>query len=287
MRLPFFLARRFVAAETLDGALPVVQQLRKDGLSIALDMLGEYVSERSVAARSTEAYIRILKSLDALPRIGDTDAHVSIKLSMLGQHIDHGFCTENLYRLLEVARQTGQFVCCDMEGSELTESTLSIFEDAHAEYPDEIGIVLQAYLHRTAEDVDRMCELGARVRICKGAYREPAEIAYQEMETIRERYFDYAKKLILKAHFPGIATHDNRLLGAVDAFIREHTISSDRFEYQMLYGIRPETQRKLAMEGNHMRVYVPYGTDWLPYYTRRLRERKENIWFIAKHLFRK
>jgi proline dehydrogenase len=174
-----------------------------------------------------------------------------------------------------------------MEGSDLTESTLSIFQEAHADYPEHVGIVLQAYLHRTAEDIDRMCDLNARVRICKGAYKEPAGIAYQDMDTIRSQYLEYAKKLILTARYPGVATHDDRLLQAVGAFVRDQNIPDDRFEYQMLYGIRPDTQAKIAESGSHMRVYVPYGTDWLPYYTRRLRERKENVWFVIKHLFSK
>jgi len=285
MQLPFFLAKRFVAAETLEGAVPIVNSLRDKGLSIALDMLGEYVSDRSVASRATESYIHILDTIAALPAVGGTDIHASIKLSMLGQRIDPSFCRDNLYRLLETAKKHGQFVCCDMEGSDLTESTISIFTEAHQAYPENVGIVLQAYLHRTQEDVDRMCEMKARVRICKGAYKEPAELAWQDMEKIRERYLEYAKQLITSSRFPGIATHDDRLLLAVAKFVDEESIPADQFEYQMLFGIRPDTQARIAESGSNMRVYVPYGTDWLPYYTRRLRERKENVWFLLKHLF--
>ena len=147
--------------------------------------------------------------------------------------------------------------------------------------------MLQAYLKRTAGDVERMCELGARVRLCKGAYKEPPELAYQSMDTIRARFVEYMKLLIRHAHYPGIATHDDRLIEATKTFVAENGISYDDFEFQMLYGIRPETQLALLHEGYNMRVYVPYGRMWVPYFSRRLRERKENVWFVLKNLYRK
>ncbi len=287
MRLPFLFARRFVAAETLEETIPIVQGINKQGLTVALDMLGEYVQDREVALRATKSYIGILETLHAHRAGNGMEAHPSIKLSMLGQKIDRGFCVDNLRQLLEVAREKDLFLCCDMEGSDLTQSTIDIFEEVHADFPDHVGIVLQAYLHRTAEDVNRMCDLNARVRICKGAYKEPAGIAYQDMPTIRERYLEYAGQLIRRSRFPGIATHDDHLIAAVKSFTASEGIGVDRYEFQMLYGIRPETQLQLRSEGFNMRVYVPYGTEWLPYYLRRLRERKENIWFVVKHLFRR
>lgn len=287
MRLPFALARRFVAAPTLEETLPVVHDLNRKGLHVALDLLGEYVKDREVAAAARDAYVNLVHTVaDRRPAQG-LDANVSIKLSMMGQKIDEDFCLDNLRALLEVARRRDVFIRLDMEGSDITESTLRLFEEVYPHFPDHVGIVLQAYLKRTADDVRRMCALKARVRICKGAYKEPPAIAYQQMDEIRERFVDYMQQLILEARYPGIATHDDRLIAATKQFVAERGIDRDRFEFQMLYGIRPDTQVQLVQEGYHMRVYVPYGTEWVPYFTRRLRERKENVWFVLKNLFRR
>ncbi len=287
MKLPFILARRFVAAETLEETLPVVRNLNRKGLSVALDLLGEYVDSREVAAGARDAYIRLVHTIAQERREGLSNANVSIKLSMMGQKIDHDFCLDNLRQLLAVAKEQDVFVRLDMEGSDITASTIAIFEAVLPEYPQHVGIVLQAYLKRTAGDVRRMCELNACVRLCKGAYKEPPEIAWQDMDTIRERFTEYMKLLITEARYPGIATHDDRLIAATRAFVAEKGISHDRFEFQMLYGIRPDTQEQIVEDGYRMRVYVPYGTQWLPYFTRRLRERKENIWFVLKNLLRR
>ena len=285
MPLPFFLARRFVAAPTLEGTLPVVADLRSKGLHVALDRLGEHVHERYVARAALDTYMDLARTV-AGRRNGSTAIKISIKLSMLGQQIDEDFCLENLLQLLEVAREHGVFVRLDMEGSDTTESTLQLFEAAYAEYPDHVGPVLQAMLKRTEQDVARMCELGASVRLCKGAYKEPPEIAYQDMEMIRARFIVYMKQLIAEARYPGIATHDDRLIAATKQFAAEQGISRDDFEFQMLYGLRTGTQEQLAREGYHVLVYVPYGTEWLPYYYRRLRERKENVFFLLRNLLR-
>lgn len=287
MRLPFILARRFVAGETLQEALPVVQDLNDRGMRVALDLLGEYVSDLDVAAAARDAYINLVHTVAQRRAQDGMDANISIKLSMMGQKIDEGFCLDNLRALLQVARQQDVFIRLDMEGSDITASTLSLFEEVYPDYPDHVGVVLQAYLKRTEADVRRMCALNARVRLCKGAYKEPPEIAYQEMDTIRARFVDYMQMLIREARYPGIATHDDRLIAATKQFVAEHEIDRDRFEFQMLYGIRPETQEQIVREGYHMRVYVPYGTEWVPYFSRRLRERKENVWFVLKHLFRR
>ncbi|RMH49029.1 MAG: proline dehydrogenase [Bacteroidetes bacterium] len=286
MRLPFFLARRFVAAETLDGALPVMHALNARGLFVALDLLGEYVHDRTVAEQARDAYIHLVHTL-AAERTGDPrQANISIKLSMMGQKIDEDFCLENLKQLLTVARTHDVFVRLDMEGSDITESTLRLFERVYPDFPDHVGIVLQAYLKRTEQDVERMCTLNARVRICKGAYKEPPDIAYQRMDVIRERFIAYMQRLLTGARYPGIATHDDRLIEATKRFVAERGLSRDDFEFQMLYGVRPQTQEALVQEGYNMRVYVPYGTEWLPYFSRRLRERKENVWFVLKNLLR-
>ena len=284
MRLPFFLARRFVAAETLAEALPVVDRLSASGMHVALDLLGEYVSDRQVALAARDAYIDLVETL--AKQTTSSDVNISIKLSMLGQKIDEEFCLANLKDLLTKAKAADVFVRLDMEGSDTTESTISLFEAVYPDFPDHVGIVLQAYLKRTKQDVERMCKLDARVRLCKGAYKEPASIAYQDMPTIRERFIEYAEMLIANARYPGIATHDDSLIEATKSFVEREGIGRDRFEFQMLYGIRIDTQQQLADEGYNMRVYVPYGTEWVPYFSRRLRERRENIWFVLKNLFK-
>jgi len=288
LKLPFFLASRFVAAETLDETLPVVDELKADGLHVALDMLGEFVDDRNVAAAARDQYIELTERLSRRPdHTGLYGTNISIKLSMMGQKIDEAFCQENLLQLLSVAKQRDMFVRLDMESTDVTESTLRLFERAYEEYPDHVGIVLQAYLKRTRQDVERMCDLGARVRICKGAYKEPPELAYQDMREIRARFIDYMKMLISDARYPGIATHDAQIIQATMDFVKGQGIHTDAFEFQMLYGMRPERQREIAADGYNMRVYVPYGEEWFPYYFRRLRERKENVWFVAKTLFKR
>lgn len=283
MKLPFVLASRFVAGETLKEALPKVLELNRKNLHVTLDLLGEYVSDRKIAEANGRTYVELVKQLGATPGI---DCNISIKLSMIGQKIDRGFCMAHLYPLLEAAKTHNLFVRLDMEGSDITQSTLDIFEEVYPKYSDHVGVVLQAYLHRTAEDIARMCALNARVRLCKGAYKEPASLAYQDMPTIRDKYLEYMAELITKARYPGIATHDDILIDQTKRFASENNIRKDRFEFQMLYGIRPDTQEALGNVYN-MRVYVPYGTEWVPYFTRRLRERKENIWFVLSNLLRR
>ncbi len=284
MKLPFFLARRFVAGETLEEALPVVDTLNADGLHVALDKLGEHVHDREVAAAARDTYVDLVQTL-AQRDDHDLRNRISVKLSMMGQLIDEDFCLDNLRQLLQVAAEHDIFVRLDMEGSDLTQSTLDLFEAAYEDFPEHVGPVLQAMLRRTDRDVDRMCEIGASVRLCKGAYAEPEAIAYQDMGTIRERYLDYTERLLQHTDYSGIATHDDKIIDATKDFADRHDVGTDEFEFQMLYGLRRTTQREMVQEGYNMMVYVPYGTDWLPYFTRRLREKKENVWFVLKTLF--
>ena len=287
MTLPFALARRFVAGETLDAALPAVGALLDDGLFITLDLLGEYVDQRPRAEAFAREYVDLVERLAAFRERRGDPAHavgVSIKLSMIGQVIDRELCERHLRTVLDQAKAADLFVRLDMEGSDITESTLSLFEAVYPDYPDHVGPVLQAYLHRTESDVARMCELNARVRLCKGAYAEPSTIAYPAMPEIRERYLAHARTLLADGRYPGIATHDDALIDAVRALALEEAIDLDAFEFQMLYGLRPETQRQLVRDGYRMRVYVPYGTEWFPYFSRRIRERKENLFFVLKAL---
>lgn len=258
--------------------------LKTKGLHTTLDLLGEYVKDRNVAAMARDEFLKLIDRLSTEHENSNVDRNISIKLSMMGQKIDEEFCLENLRQVLRNAKEKGVFVRLDMEGTDITDSTLSMFETVYPEYPENVGIVLQAYLKRTRKDVERMCELKARVRLCKGAYKEPAHLALQKMSDIREAYLDYMKMLIADARYPGIATHDDILINATKAWVSENGISNDRFEFQMLYGMRPSTQLAIANEGYNMRVYVPYGKDWVPYFTRRLRERKENVWFVLRTL---
>ncbi|MEZ4696858.1 MAG: proline dehydrogenase family protein [Rhodothermales bacterium] len=282
MRLPFRVARRFVASEDLDGTIPVLNSLKASGLHTTVDLLGEYVKDRNIAARARDEYILLIDRLSVEHERTNVDRNISIKLSMLGQKIDESFCVDNLRAVLRHAVEKGVFVRLDMEGTDITESTISLFETVYPEYPDNVGIVLQAYLKRTRGDIERMCELKARVRLCKGAYKEPAHLALQRMSDIRDAYLEYMKMLIADARYPGIATHDDKLIDATKEWVSANNIDRDRFEFQMLYGMRPSTQQQLADEGYNMRVYVPYGTEWLPYFSRRLRERKENVWFVLR-----
>ncbi len=289
MTLPFALARRFVAGETLEAALPAVGALLDDGLFVTLDLLGEHVQQRDRADGFAATYRDHVERLAAFRDARGVAAEavgVSVKLSMIGQVVDRDQCEANLRALLDTAREADLFVRLDMEGSDVTQSTLDLFEAVYPDYPDHVGPVLQAYLHRTAADVARMCALDARVRLCKGAYAEPASIAYQDMPTIRWHYRQHAARLLTGARYPGIATHDDELIAAVKQLVRERGIGRDDFEFQMLYGLRPETQRQMVADGYRLRVYVPYGTEWVPYFSRRLRERKENVLFVLKALVR-
>ncbi|NBC85054.1 MAG: proline dehydrogenase [Bacteroidetes bacterium] len=285
MKLPFVLASRFVAGETLESALPVVDELNAKGLHVALDLLGEHIHDRDKALRARDAYIDLVNTMAELPT-ANLRNRISIKLSMMGQMIDESFCLDNLRRLLDIASSKDIFVRLDMEDSDLVQSTLDIFETVYPDYPNHVGPVLQAMLKRTDQDIDRMCELGASVRLCKGAYGEPASVAYQEMDVIRARFIDYMERLLEHTDYSGIATHDDQLIDATKAFAVRQDISPETFEFQMLYGLRPETQEDMAAQGYNMMVYVPYGTEWFPYFYRRLRERKENVFFILRNLFR-
>ena len=284
MKLPFFLARRFVAAESVEGTLPVAASLHEKGLHITLDRLGEYIIDAALAEKARDSYIDLIKTIATSD--SGIDRNISIKMSMLGQKIDESFCRDNLHELLDTARRYDTFVRLDMEGSDVTASTVALFEQAHAIYPDNVGIVLQAYLKRTKEDVQRMCELNARVRLCKGAYQEPKSVAHQDMNVIRQSFVEYMEMLISGGNYPAIATHDDILIEETRQYVSTHDVSSERFEFQMLYGIRPSTQVELVKAGFNMRVYVPFGAAWVPYFSRRLRERKENVLFVLKNLFR-
>lgn len=277
----YFLARRFVAGESIDSAIAAVRALNSAGMSATLDFLGEDVFERDAAIRTRDVY---LEMLDAI-RASGIDSNVSVKLTAIGLLIDEDFGTDNLRSIVDhAASNPDPFVRIDMEGSSVTEATLRVFERVFAGAKN-VGPVLQAYLKRTAGDVDRAIALGARVRLCKGAYNEPPEIAYTDMPDIRRNYLELAHRLLEHGNYPGIATHDRRLIAAVKQFVAERAIANDRFEFQMLYGCRPRVQREIVHEGYRLRIYVPFGTHWAGYFYRRVLERRENALFALSSIF--
>ena len=283
MKLPFVLAKRFVAGETLDQAVPKVKQINQKDIKVTLDLLGENVEDRATADETVQNYIQLLKGIN---RAG-LNSTISIKLTMMGLDIDRQYCKHNLFKLLEVARDEDQFVRIDMEGSDYTQATIDLFKDAFSNYGRHVGIVIQAYLHRSKEDIPELADLGADVRLCKGAYKEPERIALQNMPAIREAFKEYAKILLEKTTYPRIATHDDELIDWAQEYTAEHNIGKPRFEFQMLYGLREDTMEDFADQGYNARIYVPYGTMWFPYFKRRLMERKENIWFVLNTMFKK
>ena len=276
----FFLAKRFIAGESVAQAMEAVAGLNAQGLSATLDFLGEDVTARPEAERTRDAYFELLEAI----RQRGVEANVSVKLTAMGLLVDEDFALANLRAVLAAAAPNRDpFVRIDMEGSAVTDATLRVFERAYAE-TKHVGPVLQAYLKRTPADVERAIALGARVRLCKGAYGEPPAIAYKDMPTIRRAYLRAAEALLERGHYPGIATHDERLIEAVKAFAKARGIGSERFEFQLLYGVRPEVQRRLVSEGYRVRVYVPYGTHWAGYFYRRITERPENALFALRSL---
>jgi proline dehydrogenase len=274
-----FLARRFVAGEEPSDAIAAGVALRRRGIAATFDLLGEDVDDREKARRSAEANRQLLKMIPP-----GVDRNISVKLTVFGLDIGDDFCLDLTAGVLETAREVGGFVRIDMEGSKYTQRTLDVFHALRKTY-DNVGIVLQAYLFRTAEDVREAVTRGDRVRICKGAYQEPAEIAWTDMDDIRASFRRCARLLLEEGNYPAIATHDEALVQDTLTFARERGIAPQRYEFQMLYGLRPRRWAELVAAGHNVRIYVPYGTHWMPYFYRRLRERRENVWFVLRSLF--
>ncbi|HYL27926.1 MAG TPA: proline dehydrogenase family protein [Candidatus Nitrosotalea sp.] len=276
-----FLARRFVAGEEIGAAIAAVRRLNAEGMSATLDFLGEDVLERNAALRQRDVYLEMLDAIAA----GRVDSNVSVKLTAMGLLMDEELAYENLTAIVERALgNTDPFVRIDMEGSAVTEATLRVFVRAFSHHKN-VGPVLQAYLKRTSGDVENAIDLGARVRLCKGAYNEPSEIAYKKMPEIRVKYLELARDLLERGKYPGIATHDRRLIAAVKRFTADNGIAKDAFEFQMLYGCRPAVQRAIVAEGYCLRIYVPFGTHWAGYFYRRVLERRENALFALSSIF--
>ncbi len=278
----FFLARRFVPGERIDDAIEAVRRLNAEGMSASLDFLGEDVFREEEAANNAAVY---RDTIDHIAAAG-LDANVSVKLSAIGQSISEDLAVANVDAIVETARPHAMFIRLDMEGSATVDSTYRILERARAGY-EHIGPVVQAYLHRANADVDRLVAQRLRVRLCKGAYKEPPGVAIASMPLIRRNYMTLAERLLAGGGYCGIATHDRLLIDAVQAFVERKGIGRDAFEFQMLYGIRTEAQRAIVREGYRMRVYVPFGTHWAGYFYRRLAERRENVMFVLRSLFQK
>lgn len=274
-------ARRFVAGEKLQDALVVTKNLTDKGLMVTLDLLGENVYTKEAADRATNEYIEILHALEAQ----GLKSHISLKLTQLGLDVGLDVAAENLKKVLDYAAKIDTFVRIDMEGSEYTERTLQVFHEVHKTHKN-VGTVIQAYLHRSKADIAGMNEVQGRVRLCKGAYSEPGKIAYQERSEVGRNYIDLAKDLLHNGNYPAIASHDEEMLTAVLDIVKRENIPVERFEFQMLYGIRQDRQLALYREGYNVRVYVPFGSDWYPYFMRRLAERPANLVFFLTALFR-
>jgi proline dehydrogenase len=272
------LARRFVAGETLEEAIATAKRLNEEGFLVSLDLLGEEVHDRASALEATDDYLEGLERIaaDAL------DANISIKPTQLGLAIDEAMALEAVNRLGARAAEIGSTVTIDMEDSRYTEATVQLFEKGQAASGN-FGIALQSYLRRTTADLDRLIPLGGHIRLCKGAYLEPEEVALMTKSGVDAAYSRQLRKLMESPSTkPAIATHDERLIGQARELARART---DPFEFQMLYGVRPDLQRQLVSEGFPLRVYLPFGSQWYPYLTRRLAERPSNAWFFAKALF--
>jgi proline dehydrogenase len=277
----FFLARRFVAGEAIDAALDAVRELNEHGITASLDFLGEDVTRREEALRTRETYLTLLDTI----ALTGVRANVSVKMTAMGLLIDPDFAAENLSAVLERASANPDpFVRIDMEGSAVTAATLDLFERVYATHKN-VGVVIQAYLKRSPADIEHLIDLNARVRLCKGAYSEPETIAYGEMPVIRREYLRMAEALLSRGNYPGIATHDLKIIDAVKGYARSQGIGPDRFEFQLLYGVKPHLQRALASEGYNVRVYVPFGTHWAGYFYRRIAERRENALFALRSMF--
>jgi proline dehydrogenase len=277
------LASRFVAGETIDDAIPTLRELDRNNLSASLDLLGESVLHAEEAQRACKTYLDLLDRIHA----AKANANVSVKLTQMGLDIDEPLCISNMRSIIGKAKQYQSFVRIDMEQSSYTAKTLQLFSDVfYPEFGNAVGVVLQSYLRRTADDVEAMIRLGARVRLCKGAYKEPEDVAFPKKSDVDANYVACMERLLERGNYPGIATHDVAIIDHAKAYAKAESISAERYEFQMLYGVRRDLQYRLRREGYNMRVYVPFGTHWYPYLMRRLAERPANIAFITANILK-
>lgn len=275
-----FFAKRYIAGEERKDAIRVVRHLNSQGILATIDNLGEHVKEPSHAEDAVREYLDLLDDI----RDGGVNSSVSLKLTHFGLDFSDEIAEGNLRGIIKKASELNNFVTFDMEGSRYTQRTIDTFLTLREEYTN-IGIAIQSYLYRSQMDVRLLIEKGARVRLVKGAYKEPTQIAFPKKRDVDKNFEELMKSLLLKGNYPAIATHDERLINEAIRFADENGIPKERFEFQMLLGIKRKLQKRLADSGYKVRVYIPYGADWLPYTLRRLRERKENLFFVIKNLF--
>jgi len=274
---------RFVAGENIEEAVEAIRLINQKGCTASFDHLNESVKNEAEARAETEEYLAVLARIDET----GIKSNVSIKLSQFGLQIDPELAYRNARRIVQEAASRGNFVRVDMEGSDVTQATIDIFKRLRAEFGlNEVGIVLQSYLRRTMDDAHDMLTIPARIRICKGAYKEPPEVAFPDKKDIDDNYVKVMQLLLSSGTYHGIATHDPKMIAATIDYMQRENIGKDAFEFQMLYGIRRDLQEKLAREGYNVRVYVPYGKHWYPYFMRRLAERPANIWFVMKNMIK-
>src|SRR4051812_6075879 len=277
------LTTRFIAGETTDEAVAAIRDINALGCSASFDHLNESVSSVAATEAEVREYLHLLELIDQT----GINSNVSIKLTQFGLDIDPELAYKNARRIVEDAARRGNFVRVDMEGSSVTQVTIDIFKRLRSEFGlNEVGIVIQSYLYRTEEDARALLQIPARIRLCKGAYDEPAEVAYPEKKDVDANYVRVMKMLLSSGTYHGIATHDPKMIDATVDFVQTEGIAKSAFEFQMLYGIRRDLQEQLARDGWGMRVYVPYGKHWYPYFMRRLAERPANIWFVMKNLWK-
>ena len=274
-------SRRFVAGEALDEAIRASKSLNQRGIRVALDLLGENVSDDKEAQAAARNYIA---ALDSIKETG-IDANISIKLTALGLDISQDLCEQNVHAILEHAKAQGTFVCIDMEGADYTERTVAMTLRMREQF-EQVGTVIQSYLYRSKNDIEQLIAKGVRVRLVKGAYKEAAAIAFQQKDDVDKNYIELMLMLLARGNYPAIASHDQHILDAATTFVRDHGISQTAFEFQMLYGIRRDLQEKLVQKGYDVRVYVPYGSQWYPYLMRRMAERPANLVFVMSNALR-
>jgi proline dehydrogenase len=274
---------RFVAGEDIKEAVAAIRELNAHNCTASFDHLNEGVSSAAETEEEVREYQRILARIDET----GIRSNVSIKLTQFGLQIDPELAYRNARAVVEDAARRGNFVRVDMEQSSVTQITIDIFKRLRAEFGlNDVGIVLQSYLRRTYDDVQELLKIPARIRICKGAYNEPPEVAFPDKKDVDENYVRVMQLLLSSGTYHGIATHDPKMINETIRYARDKGISKDAFEFQMLYGVRRDLQERLARDGYNMRVYVPYGKHWYPYFMRRLAERPANIWFVMKNMFK-
>ncbi|HYM82567.1 MAG TPA: proline dehydrogenase family protein [Candidatus Dormibacteraeota bacterium] len=281
MPLSRTMVARFVSGETLDEALPALERIRDAGLRTPVDVLGESVSSSAAASAAADRYLALL---DALAARG-LDGNVSLKLTQMGLDIGHDVCRANVERVFRKAGETRSFVRIDMEDHTKTDATLGIWSELRPILPSS-GVVIQAALMRSDADVDALIAERGRVRLCKGAYKEPASVAYQDKADVDRAYVRLMERLLREGEYPALATHDERIVRRAIAFVQREGIGPERFEFQMLYGIRRDLQESLVRDGWTVRVYVPFGSEWYPYFMRRLAERPANVAFLLRSVLR-